>query len=213
MFFRQLTIIDKKIIDKHLEATQFLGSDFCFGSWFSWYNFDKMQIAETDNNIFIRAEIDGESVFLPPLGSDFCNAVAEAAEYCRQNDTNFKMVFLNLEQATQLETNFVITESRDNAEYIYSSEDLIQLKGKKYHSKRNHIAKFKATYNYEFKEYKDNMLSDAVKLVTDWVAEKGGISNEEELLAMKRMLNLKVELGLFADVLFCRREAGGNFYR
>ena len=41
---------------------------------------------------------------------------------------------------------------RDKFEYIYKSSDLTNLKGKKYHSKRNHIAKFEKAYEWKYEE-------------------------------------------------------------
>ena len=42
------------------------------------------------------------------------------------------------------------TEHRGEADYLYRVADLAQLEGKKYHAKRNHIAKFNRLYSYQF---------------------------------------------------------------
>ena len=46
------------------------------------------------------------------------------------------------------------TPDRDNYEYIYKSEDLINLSGKKFRQKKNHLNQFRMQYsNYEFANY------------------------------------------------------------
>ncbi len=42
------------------------------------------------------------------------------------------------------------TDQRDLYDYLYRSDDLINLPGSKYHAKRNHIHAFTSTYSYEY---------------------------------------------------------------
>ena len=45
---------------------------------------------------------------------------------------------------------FQFTADRDYADYLYLRTELATLAGKKFQSKRNHVNKFKRTYNYEY---------------------------------------------------------------
>lgn len=58
-------------------------------------------------------------------------------------------------------------EKRDAFDYIYNRNDLAELSGKKYHSKRNHISSFSKKHNWEYKaittELKDSVLVCADK--------------------------------------------------
>ena len=42
---------------------------------------------------------------------------------------------------------YVFTPDRDNYEYIYKSEDLINLSGKKFRQKKNHLNQFRMQYS------------------------------------------------------------------
>ena len=41
-------------------------------------------------------------------------------------------------------------DDRPNYDYIYRTQDLIDLKGRAYHGKKNHLNYFKKTYEYEY---------------------------------------------------------------
>ena len=44
---------------------------------------------------------------------------------------------------------------RDNCDYVYARQDLSELAGKKYHSKRNHISRFLKNYEYRYETLAD----------------------------------------------------------
>jgi len=56
--------------------------------------------------------------------------------------------FVEAMQAEGIDGDYVITEDRDNADYIYRTEDLASLTGKRYHGKRNHVNGFLKKYTY-----------------------------------------------------------------
>ena len=45
-----------------------------------------------------------------------------------------------------------VKENTSFNDYVYLAENLVNLSGKKLHSKRNHLNKFKATYDYVYRE-------------------------------------------------------------
>ena len=61
---------------------------------------------------------------------------------------------------------FAYKEDRGDFEYIYSINDLADLKGKKYHSKRNHISKYNKVWAQKFadglmrSEYRQQIVED-----------------------------------------------------
>lgn len=61
---------------------------------------------------------------------------------------------------------YTLTPSRDYFEYLYLPENLIELKGKKYHSKRNFINGF--TIPYEFRSYEESDREKLNELLFKW---------------------------------------------
>ena len=59
-------------------------------------------------------------------------------------------------------------------DYVYLAEDLINLKGKKFHGKRNHISRFKAEYEYEYEKLTtDSQIEACFRIMRDRCAKKG----------------------------------------
>jgi hypothetical protein len=68
----------------------------------------------------------------------------------------------------------VITGDRDNYDYVYHSKDLIELKGRKYHSKKNHINSFLRNYsNYQYIPLTTEWVSRCIETQIEWCKKKG----------------------------------------
>jgi hypothetical protein len=63
---------------------------------------------------------------------------------------------------------FFIESMRDQFDYVYRSEDLIKLAGRKYHGKRNHINKFRRMYPFTYAPFKDIHLKPSLELADAW---------------------------------------------
>ena len=223
MQFSPLKISDKRIVDAYLKKWGGFGTDYAFASWFSWYDFSKMSFAEADDVLYIRGEIRGEQVFLSPLCKDekYPFAVSVLRGVAKEENLPLKIVFaaknqievlnnavkvpngaITLEGAkiSEEKDGLLVSSNRDNSEYVYLAENLINLSGKHYHSKRNFVTRFKKQYAYSFETYTDEMFDDAVRLINTWAAEKS-IDDEEEIGAFTMMLKHLSELSGFADVL------------
>jgi uncharacterized protein len=57
---------------------------------------------------------------------------------------------------------------RDHFDYIYSREDLVQLAGNKYRSKRNHINQLLRFYTYEYEPLQEKHIDDCLALQEKW---------------------------------------------
>ena len=60
------------------------------------------------------------------------------------------------------------TADRDYADYVYLRSDLATLSGKKFQAKRNHINKFKKTYNYEYTPITADRIRECLDLEAEW---------------------------------------------
>ncbi len=71
----------------------------------------------------------------------------------------------------QFGENYELIPERDAFDYIYLQEDLANLSGKKYHSKRNHISAFSKQYDWQFKSITKENISDVLKCAEEWYSQ------------------------------------------
>jgi len=93
---------------------------------------------------------------------------------------------------------YSFTPDRDNYEYVYSSQDLCTLQGKKYHSKRNHINKLTASHSFEYRRYTKEDYAACMELYQTWVQD----SYKNEYHAVVDALTHFDTLGLVCGLLY-----------
>lgn len=94
-----------------------------------------------------------------------------------------------------------LTLRRDLFDYIYSTEQLINLPGRRFHSKRNHINTFTAQYDYKYHSISRRnifLLNEAADLL---FTERDNEDLSEEYDAILNLINAFEELDLKACVI------------
>lgn len=64
--------------------------------------------------------------------------------------------------------NYNFKRDRDNSDYVYATKDLIELSGRKYHRKKNHLNNFLKNYPYEYIELTDDSVGRFLGLQEKW---------------------------------------------
>ena len=62
----------------------------------------------------------------------------------------------------------VVTDDRGNWDYIYTCENLIELKGNRYHKKKNLLNQFRKKYEYSYVPLTSDRVEHAIGMQTDW---------------------------------------------
>ena len=100
---------------------------------------------------------------------------------------------------------FQIRYDRDAADYVYETEKLATLAGKKLHGKRNHINKFKALYpDWSYESLNDDNVEECFQMALKWRNQNGCDDDAEknaEMCVTLNSLRLYKELGLRGGVL------------
>ena len=76
-------------------------------------------------------------------------------------------------------------DDRPNYDYIYLTKDLIDLAGRDYHKKKNHLNYFKKTYEYEYVKMTSDMADEAMQFIDEFNRRKEIPAHEMELLKME----------------------------
>lgn len=174
---------------------------------------------------FLSDENDMSVTF--PLGTGDVSAVLELLmAYFAEKGKRFQMHLISPAQFERLEQlypdEFQVSYNRDWADYVYESEKLITLAGKKLHGKRNHINKFKEMHpDWSYERITGDNVEECIKMAQKWRELNGCEEDAEkqaEFCVTLNALKLREELGLVGGLLraggeviaFSLGEAGGN---
>lgn len=204
--FRKAELTDKKEIDRLLLCSPCSSMEYNFTLLFIWQNQYGMEFAIEDDVLFIRSGRSKKAYLFPCGNGDLKSAVDKLIDFCSGN-----LVFysLNTLQKDFLEreypNKFAFAENRDAGDYVYLAENLINLKGKKLSSKRNHINKFEVEHpDWCYEKITAKNLDEVKKMHDKWcemqdLSERKGLKEETE--AVKIALNNYEELELSGGLI------------
>ena len=206
LVFTKAEIKDKADIDKLLKCSSCESMEYNFTLLFIWQNQYGIEFAIEDDMLYIRSGISKKAYLFPCGKGDLKSAVDKLFDYCPDG---LMFYSLNDVQKTFLEREypgkFTFTENRDAGDYVYLAESLINLKGKKLSSKRNHINKFEAENpDWQYEEINDDNLDEIKIMHEKWCKaqdfnERKGLKEETE--AVKIALKNYKELELFGGLI------------
>jgi len=161
-----------------------------------WKNYYHQKIAFLEDMMFVSLGKNSE-IFLLPFANDMEKAVNILKEYTKAQ--NRPLVFLGAEGIRLNTFNYIFcedfsqNESRDDFEYLYLTENLKNLSGKKFHSKRNHISAFSRNYEWSYETLSPANLPEVFKMADKWTEEmkkitQDSLSIEVENSALKEYL-------------------------
>lgn len=173
LVFRDIEITDKPWIDAALSRSQFRGCEYTFGNNFVWRRAYRIAIAQYSGLYFVRWGMDdGGYKFSFPAGGNAQTGIELLREYTAENGIMLKM-YANREAADEilaLYPNASAEYDRDGSDYVYLAEELAELKGKKFHAKRNHLNRFYEN-DWSFEPITADNLAECAEMNEKWCAE------------------------------------------
>lgn len=181
--FRQLEVFDKKWIDELLKYSDYRGAEYCFTSLFIWDGVYNSKVARYKDFLLLKSGKDETTRYLYPAGrGDRREVIEYLIADAKESGLKFRLMGLSNETKTELEElfpgRFEFKPYRDSFDYIYESEKLISLSGKKLQSKRNHINRFKELSNWEYEELTDDKIPEIIEFSRKWCKEMDCSENE-----------------------------------
>jgi len=174
-----------------LLAEERMGCEFCFGNIYAWALRYGTEIARCRGFFLAR---NGCGLYCLPQGPGDLNEVLpllrEDARRCGKPLTLFGVTSGDIPRLEAAAPGaFRYEANRDMADYIYRREDLAGLAGKKYHQKRNHIARFERGNTWRCEAITPAVLDECLEMERQWVArnaEKDPVGLRGELRALER---------------------------
>ena len=204
-----LKITDKKMFQMYIDKSPlfdgYLGSELNFQNLLTWKVTDNIEYAIIGNStLIIRGYNRGISYFFPPISpttEEFIYAIKTMEKFSVDQNTPFLIKGLTEKMSSIVSDSGIkyrMSEERDYAEYLYSSESLRTLSGKRYNKKRNLLNQFTNKYHYEIKAYEPQDLAMVIDLLERWENKKSHAFEHSAIYGA--LLNLE-PLGCFADLI------------
>ncbi len=208
--FKRPELGDKSLIDRYFAIDQSRSCERSFANVYLWNRFYHAEYAVVEDTLVFRTEAQ-KPKFSYPAGEQeqVKKALAVLQQYCEEKRYEFKLYGVTEEQFANLEEwypgRFQIKYNEDIADYVYDREKLATLGGKKLHSKRNHINRFKSEHdNWTYETINDSNLEECFQMGLQWRNENGCEDDEEkvaEICVTLNSLRLFKELGLTGGLL------------
>jgi hypothetical protein len=204
--FKPVSIEDKPWIDEIVFAENARSADFNFGNIYMWDQSYRQQIARAGDRLVVKLCYWPLSFFAFPIGSgDLRPVVLEMREHALERGDHFLLEGVTKKHVEELEAafpgRFLIEPERDYFDYVYSTESLATLAGKKLHAKRNHINRFEMQNNWRFEPLSPSLFPACLGLLEHWMLDYGE-GAEDERAAILRGFEAWDALGLEGGALF-----------
>jgi hypothetical protein len=172
--FRPIQLGDRDIIKKILDGYQPQTSEWTFTNLFIWRSHYGFQWSLYRDWLIVLSNTDRHPEYLlGPIGPPpRLDPTRMLLEWLRDEKGIAAARIERADQRTVSEIGgakgFVIEPTRDQFDYVYRSEDLVNLAGRKYHSKRNHINKLTRSYSFTYAPLLDDHLKACLDLADTW---------------------------------------------
>lgn len=193
--FKPITIEDKAEIESFTLPYAPANCDLAFANMFCWQFQFKTAWSVVDGFLVIRFQIGGSDRigYMQPVGAgDFTPVLRHLEEDILAAGQRLRIIDMTPEGLEKLRSvghcQFAFASDRNLEDYVYNASDLRDLPGRKYQSKRNHINRFEAEYEYRYEPMTRDHAAECMRLEAEWRKTRSGHTGElsAEQRAMQR---------------------------
>jgi hypothetical protein len=151
--FTEVDISLMSEVKRFLKGGCLEASEYTFTNIFAFRSAYNFRLSVLEKNLIIISKEKPVSMFCPVGRNGVEEVMYEVFDYMRSYSDHPVMErapegFVN--EYINNSSRFVADADRDNFDYVYYVRELIELKGRKFHDKKNKVNKFRNTYNYEY---------------------------------------------------------------
>ena len=162
-------------------------SEFTFANLYLFRQRHQYRLSSLGPPVILGSD-DGSPFFMLPFG------LPEPADLNRLFTDHGTLKCASSAQAALLEAQgYQVSEDRDNFDYLYRRQDLVQLSGRNYHKKRNLIKAITSTHTLCARPLREEFRDDALRVLEAWrqgSPEPGDYEAAREALEMMEPLQL-----------------------
>ena len=169
-------------------------SEFTFANIYLFRETHNYRISQLDDQLCVITGRDADQpFFMLPFGLPDEDVLTDL--FARHH----VMKALTPSQADQLaEIGYDVSEDRDNFDYLYSREDLVNLTGRKFHKKKNQLNLFIRNNECQAKPLLEEYRDDALQILEQWRRRQDGPGDFVAAVeALEKMWPLQLCGGIF----------------
>lgn len=221
--FKKIELKDKAWINECLNVSDFRGCEYSFANNMAWQRLNNTEICRYEN-FYISCSYDGDKPAVTfPAGvktdekgrEEYVRLFGKLKKHFEDLGKQLTVSSVTEENLSWLKKTYEdkidVVYDRDGSDYLYNSRDLIELVGKKYHGKRNHIKRFREN-DWSYEEINMHNIEQCFKFCTN-VYNDGDGYNEYSKIVEQFAINLFLtdfnELDLKGGVLKVGKEIVG----
>ncbi len=202
MFDNRITIEDRPILEEYLNGYEYKTSGLSFSAQYMWREINRFSWDVVGDYMCISGishlELE-DGIILPFMFPPLTKNGKYDKDSLRETIFKSKEHFDKLGQPFSLRlVPFHLVEiireavpelswkdDRPNYDYIYLTQDLIDLKGRDFHGKKNHLNYFHKTFDYKYVKMASSMADDAMRFIDEFNKRKEVPASEMEMLKME----------------------------
>ena len=153
MEFKKVTLGEIDVLRTRLQFAESNICDFSVGGIVMWRDFFCTEYAIVNDTLLFKYLVTAAGqkryMFSYPVGPDAAGALSAVAEYCDVEEIPLSFCTITDEELEVLSRRYPRLDAvpeRDWFDYLYLSDDLMNLAGRRYAGQRNHINKFVRSY-------------------------------------------------------------------
>ncbi len=180
MNFTKIELSDIKLLKPFLTATDELTCELSFVNLLLWQPLYNNCYCIEDGILYLKSYDDSIVTYSLPFG-DMKTGFEKIVKHTNNPYPDiWAQEGPRFQQFKKLYGEYYdIYESRNEFDYIYNSFDLINLSGKKYHSKRNHISSFSKRFDWHYEDITADNIDRVKNCAEIWYGQSSERMDDE----------------------------------
>lgn len=169
--FLPVTLESRALIDRYLQLYPQVHSDNTTINMLCWNHYANYHYTIQNESLIIMTIVDGERTFRAPIGENDDTLLRDLISLAYKEGGEIPIQMLDEETLNRVRKAYPdlpIHQDRDFADYVYLSEDLADLPGKKYLTIRGQINRFKRTTAYDVESITDEKIEEIKEFLEKW---------------------------------------------
>lgn len=204
MTFAPIAIADRALLEGYVADVGEYNCETAYINMLVWQGLYGVSFCAAGDVLLVRSSHAGRAVFALPFGN-----MAKGIESILAYTGDVPPVF-RAQEGPRLDefvrtmgAQYDVVELAEDADYVYRTEDLATLPGKKYHAKRNHIAAFSRRYDWRYEAIHGGNAAEVQRCADRWYAQARPLPPELEVEreGVRALLSHFDELGLLGGAV------------